>query len=79
MQALTILEDPMTADRVLPRDEPGQRLPGLLSDVKLAVIEGGPPGIAWPHAGQASTALLGFLRSRYLAAAPPSEQLPPKE
>jgi hypothetical protein len=43
------------------------------------VIEGGPPGIAWPHAGQPSTALLGFLRSRYLAAAPPSEQLPPKE
>jgi hypothetical protein len=48
MQSVTILEDPMTADQVLPLDETGQRLPGLISDVKLAVIEGGPHAIPGP-------------------------------
>jgi non-heme chloroperoxidase len=53
----------MTADRALPLDETGERLPGLISDVKLAVIEGGPHAIAWTHADQVNTAVLEFLRS----------------
>jgi non-heme chloroperoxidase len=51
------------ADRVLPIDKTGRRLPGLIHDVKLVVIEGGPHAIPWTHANQVNTALLDFLRS----------------
>ena len=51
------------ADRVLPLDKTGQRLPGLIKDTQLAVVEGGPHAIAWTHAAQVNTALLDFLRS----------------
>src|SRR5450755_760035 len=51
------------ADQVLPLDETGQRLPGLIKDVALVVVEGGPHAIAWTHAGQVNTALLDFLRA----------------
>ena len=51
------------ADRVLPVDKTGLRLPGLLHDVQLVVIEGGPHAIPWTHADQVNTALLDFLRS----------------
>jgi non-heme chloroperoxidase len=50
------------ADQVLPIDKTSRRLPGLIHDVKLTVIEGGPHAIPWTHAGQVNTALLGFLR-----------------
>jgi non-heme chloroperoxidase len=51
------------ADQVLPLDKTGQRLPGLIKDVALVVVEGGPHAIAWTHAGQVNTALLDFLRA----------------
>ena len=51
------------ADQVLPLDKTGRRLPGLIKDVQLAVIEGGPHAIPWTHADQVNTALLGFLRA----------------
>lgn len=51
------------ADQVLPIGKTGQRLPGLIKDVRLVVIEGGPHGIPWTHADQVNTALLDFLRS----------------
>ena len=51
------------ADQVLPVDKTGKRLPGLIKDVQLVIIEGGPHAIAWTHAGQVNTALLDFLRS----------------
>jgi pimeloyl-ACP methyl ester carboxylesterase len=51
------------ADRVLPLDKTGERLPGLIDDVQLVVIEGGPHAIPWTHADQVTTALLDFLRS----------------
>ena len=51
------------ADQVLPIDKTGKRLPDLLNDVKLVVIEGGPHAIPWTHAGQVNTALLDFIRS----------------
>ena len=51
------------ADQVLPLDKTGQRLPALLKNAQLTVVEGGPHAIPWTHAGQVNTALLGFLRS----------------
>jgi pimeloyl-ACP methyl ester carboxylesterase len=50
------------ADQVLPLDKTGSRLPGLIKDVRLTVIEGGPHAIPWTHADQVNTALLDFLR-----------------
>jgi non-heme chloroperoxidase len=50
------------ADRVLPLDKTGKRLPGLINDLQLVVIEGGPHAIPLTHADQVNQALLGFLR-----------------
>jgi pimeloyl-ACP methyl ester carboxylesterase len=49
------------ADQVLPLDKTGKRLPGLINDVQLTVVEGGPHAIPWTHADQVNTALLDFL------------------
>jgi non-heme chloroperoxidase len=51
------------ADQVLPLDKTARRLPGLIKDIHLVVIEGGPHAITWTHADQVNTALLDFLRS----------------
>jgi non-heme chloroperoxidase len=51
------------ADQVPPLDKTGSRLPGLIEDVRLVVVEGGPHAIPWTHADQVNTALLDFLRS----------------
>ena len=51
------------ADQVLPLDKTGQRLPGLIKDVRLVVVEGGPHAVPWTHADQVNTALLDFLRT----------------
>jgi non-heme chloroperoxidase len=48
---------------VLPLDKTGQRLPALIKDVQLVVVEGGPHAIPWTHAAQVNTALLDFIRS----------------
>ena len=39
-----------------------KQVPGLINDVQLTVIEGGPHAIPWTHAAQVNTALLDFLR-----------------
>jgi pimeloyl-ACP methyl ester carboxylesterase len=39
-----------------------RRLPGLINDLQLTVVEGGPHAIPWTHASQVNTALLDFLR-----------------
>ena len=49
------------ADRVLPYDKTGARLPGLIKDIRLVTIEGGPHAIAWTHTDQVNQALLDFL------------------
>jgi non-heme chloroperoxidase len=49
------------ADRVLPYDKTGARLPGLINDMRLVTVEGGPHAIAWTHADQVNRALLDFL------------------
>ena len=51
------------ADQVLPLEKTGQRLPALIKDIQLTVVEGGPHAITWTHSGQVNTALLDFLRS----------------
>jgi non-heme chloroperoxidase len=51
------------ADEVLPLDKTGQRLPALIKDVELVVIEGGPHAIPWTHADEVNAAVLGFLRA----------------
>jgi len=51
------------ADQVLPLDKTAKRLPGLIKDVQLTIVEGGPHAIPWTHAGQVNTALLDFIRS----------------
>jgi non-heme chloroperoxidase len=50
-------------DQVLPLDKTAKRLPGLINDVQLTVIEDAPHAIPWTHAGQVNTALLDFIRS----------------
>ena len=40
------------ADQVLPLDKTGQRLPALIKEMELVVIEGGPHAIPWTHAAQ---------------------------
>jgi non-heme chloroperoxidase len=51
------------ADQVLPLDKTASRLPDLIKDVRLVVVEGGPHAIPWTHADQVNTALLDFLRN----------------
>jgi non-heme chloroperoxidase len=49
------------ADRILPFDKTGRRLSGLIADMELVVIEGGPHAIPWTHADEVNAALLRFL------------------
>jgi non-heme chloroperoxidase len=51
------------ADQVLPLGKTGQRLPALINNARLTVIEGGPHAIPWTHPAQVNTALLDFIRS----------------
>ena len=50
------------ADQVLPLDKTGKLLPGLINDLQLVIIEGGPHAIPWTHADQVNAGLLDFLR-----------------
>jgi pimeloyl-ACP methyl ester carboxylesterase len=50
------------ADQVVPLDKTAKRLPGLVKDLQLVVVEGGPHAIAWTHADQVNAAMLDFLR-----------------
>jgi len=50
-----------TADRILPFSATAERLPGLIKDVRLVKVEGGPHNIAWTHPDEVNPALLSFL------------------
>jgi non-heme chloroperoxidase len=50
------------ADRILPIASTGERLPALIKNSRLIVIEGGPHAIGWTHADQVNPALLEFLK-----------------
>lgn len=49
------------ADRILPFDSTAKRLPALIKNSRLVVIEDGPHAINWTHADQVNPALLEFL------------------
>ena len=46
---------------MLPYPNTGKRLPGMVADLQMVVIDGGPHAIAWTHADQVNRALLDFL------------------
>jgi non-heme chloroperoxidase len=50
-----------TEDRILPYEATAKRLPGLVKDLKLVTVEGGPHNIAWTHPDKVNPALLEFL------------------
>ncbi len=52
------------ADRVLPFEKTGKRLPGMIKDMDLVVIDGGPHAIAWTHVIQVNKALVDFIGAR---------------
>ena len=50
-----------TADRILPFAATAERLPGLIADLRLVRVEGGPHNICWTHPEEVNPALLEFL------------------
>jgi non-heme chloroperoxidase len=50
-----------TADRILPIAATADRLPGLIADLRLVRVEGGPHNIGWTHPDEVNGALLEFL------------------
>jgi non-heme chloroperoxidase len=50
-----------TDDRILPIDATANRLPGLIKDMRLIRVDGGPHNIAWTHPEEVNPALLRFL------------------
>ncbi|HEX3650574.1 MAG TPA: alpha/beta hydrolase [Pseudonocardiaceae bacterium] len=49
------------ADRILPYPATAARLPGLIRDLEVVTVEGGPHNIAWTHSEEVNRALLDFL------------------
>jgi non-heme chloroperoxidase len=50
-----------TEDRILPYEATAKRLPGLVANLKLISVEGGPHNIGWTHPEESNRALLEFL------------------
>jgi non-heme chloroperoxidase len=50
-----------TEDRILPFEATAKRLPGLVADLELIAVEGGPHNIGWTHPEESNKALLDFL------------------
>jgi non-heme chloroperoxidase len=50
-----------TEDRILPFSATAARLPGLIKDLRLVQVEGGPHNIGWTHPDEVNRALLAFL------------------
>jgi non-heme chloroperoxidase len=50
-----------TEDRILPIGATADRLPGLIKDVRLVRVEGGPHNVGWTHPDEVNDALLEFL------------------
>lgn len=63
---LTKIDVPMLviqgdADRVLPYEKTGKRLPGMVKSLQLVTVDDGPHAIAWTHSDQVNSALLKFM------------------
>jgi pimeloyl-ACP methyl ester carboxylesterase len=52
------------SDRIVPLENSGKRMPGLMKNCQLAVIPGGPHGLNWTHAELLNKRLLEFLGSQ---------------
>ncbi len=50
------------ADRVLPIDSTGARLPELIKDSEYVIIKGGPHNVLWTFPDEVNAALLDFLK-----------------
>jgi non-heme chloroperoxidase len=50
-----------TEDRILPFEATAARLPGLIKDMRLVTVDGGPHNIAWTHPEIVNSELLKFL------------------
>lgn len=50
------------ADRILPIEHTGARMPALIPGAELHVIKQGPHGLNWTHAAEVNTHLLEFLK-----------------
>ena len=50
------------ADRILPYPNTAKRLPGLIKDLTVVTVKGGPHHIAWTHPDVVNPALLDFLK-----------------
>ncbi|HXW43518.1 MAG TPA: alpha/beta hydrolase [Streptosporangiaceae bacterium] len=48
-------------DNVLPYPKTGKRLPGMIRNLQVDVIESGPHAICWTHADEVNAALLKFI------------------
>ena len=51
-----------TEDRILPYDATAKRLPGLIKDLTLVTVEGGPHNVGWTFPEVVNPALLDFLQ-----------------
>ncbi len=58
------------ADRIVPFPASGKRTPELMKESRLVVVEGGPHGITWTHAGMVNRELLDFIGQRVKLAQP---------
>jgi non-heme chloroperoxidase len=52
-----------TEDRIMPIEATASRLPGLVKDLGLVTVEGGPHHLGWTHPDEVNSALLDFLTS----------------
>jgi non-heme chloroperoxidase len=52
-----------TEDRILPFDSTAKRLPGLVGNLNLVAVDGGPHNIGWTHPEECNRALLDFLET----------------
>jgi non-heme chloroperoxidase len=50
-----------TEDRILPYDATAKRLPGLIKDLRVVTVQGGPHNIGWTFPEELNKALLEFL------------------
>jgi non-heme chloroperoxidase len=50
------------ADRILPYRSTAKRLPGLIKDLTVVAVKGGPHNIAWTHPDVVNPAILDFLK-----------------
>ena len=53
-----------TEDRILPFEATAARLPGLIDDIALVTVEGGPHNIGWTYPDEVNQALLGFIAAK---------------